>query len=352
MPETDIGILALATATPDICMTQADVGAQFAAVFGETPRRQAAIRTIFDKAGVQQRHVARPVPWFLENRTTEDRNNAYVETAVPLGEHLLTAGLTDAGYTVEDVDEFYTVSCTGITTPGLDLLLAGKLGMRGNVRRTGIIGMGCYGSFPALRRAYDAVHARPDENALVYSVELCSLHMQHNATSENVVSTALFADGAGMALIGAGHGPGLPSLLGFRAHSDYTTIDQMAFHLTDHGFRMVLSSYVPNVLRSHAVDFVDGFLADHDLTRDDVRHWGIHPGSTKIVDYIAAELGLADADVAVSHEILAENGNMSSATILFVLERICEQRQPAPGEVGMLMAFGPGLTIEAALLRW
>jgi predicted naringenin-chalcone synthase len=126
----------------------------------------------------------------------------------------------------------------------------------------------------------------------------------------------------------------------------------MSFELSDTGFIMYLSGYVPDILASHAKGFVDGFLAQHDLTRSDVTHWGIHPGSTKIVDYIQQELGLADGQVAVSHDVLAENGNMSSATILFVLERICRDNAPEPGDYGMLMAFGPGLTVEAMLVRW
>jgi predicted naringenin-chalcone synthase len=184
------------------------------------------------------------------------------------------------------------------------------------------------------------------------SLELCSLHFQHATDAESVVSTALFSDGAGFALVGAEPTEGLPSLLGFKVHSDYQTLDKMAFNLGDHGFTMVLSSYVPDVLAAHAQGFVDGFLAEHGLTRADVRHWGIHPGSTKIVDYLQRELELRDDDVQVSHNVLAEFGNMSSATILFVLERIITTRCPSPGDYGMLMAFGPGLTVEAALLRW
>ena len=192
----------------------------------------------------------------------------------------------------------------------------------------------------------------PHEKALVLSVELCSLHVQHNDNTENVISTGLFSDGAGMALLGSEAAQGLPYIVDFKVHSDYTTLDHMSFELSDTGFLMYLSSYVPDVLATHATGFVDTFLAQHNLTRTDVKHWGIHPGSTKIVDYIQEQLELRDDQVDVSHDVLAEYSNMSSATILFVLQRICQTKQPKTGDYGMLMAFGPGLTIEAMLVQW
>jgi predicted naringenin-chalcone synthase len=346
------GIQAIHTAVPDICVTQEEISSRYAEFFGETKRRQRAIQTIFDRTGVQQRYMPVPPTWFYENRTTKGRNDTYMEHAVPLGKRLVAEGLSGAGMTPTDVNEFYVVSCTGVSIPGLDLHIAGELDMRHDLRRTCIIGMGCYGSFPALRRAHDAIQTRPHERALVMSLELCSLHMQHDPTAENIVSTALFSDGAGMVVLGDEAAEGLPSIVGFKVHSDYQTFDKMAFDLGDHGFEMMLSGYVPDVLAAHAQGFVDGFLSEHNLTRADIRHWGIHPGSTKIVDYIQRELELTDEQVSVSHDVLAAYGNMSSATILFVLERICDTRSPAPGDYGVLIAFGPGLTIETMLVQW
>ncbi len=345
-------IQALHTATPDHCVEQDEIATLFTEYFYDKDRRKRAVRKIFERTGVRQRYLAEPPTWQYTNHTTQRRNDDYMRHAVPLGARLIREGLGRANVAPDALSEFHVVSCTGISIPGLDLLLAGELGMSHNLRRTCILGMGCYGSFPGLRRAADAVISRPDERAGVMSLELCSLHFQHATDAESVVSTALFSDGAGFALVGAEPTEGLPALVGFKVHSDYQTLDKMAFHLGDHGFMMVLSSYVPDVLAAHAQDFVDGFLAEHDLTRADVSHWGIHPGSTKIVDYLARELALRDEDVQVSHDVLAEYGNMSSATILFVLERIITTRRPSPGDIGLLMAFGPGLTVEAALVRW
>ena len=352
MTRYPVGMMALHTDTPDLCVTQEDLAEQFAIAMTDNPRRQQAMKRIFNRTGVRQRHMSASPMWLATERTTQERNDVYMEQAVPLGERTIRDGLRAYGLSAEQANEFYAVSCTGLSIPGLDLHLAGRLGMRHDLRRTCILGMGCYGSFPALRRAHDAVKARPDERALMLSVELCSLHVQHNETTENVVSTGLFADGAGMVMLGETAAPGLPYIVDFEVYSNYQTLDKMSFELSDTGFIMYLSGYVPDILAAHATEFVDTFLSKHDLTRADVAHWGIHPGSTKIVDYIQQELGLADEQVAPSHAVLAENGNMSSATILFVLERICRDRTPQPGEYAMLMAFGPGLTVEAMLVRW
>jgi predicted naringenin-chalcone synthase len=144
----------------------------------------------------------------------------------------------------------------------------------------------------------------------------------------------------------------MPRIVGMLTHCDYTTLDHMSFTLTDHGFRMYLSSYVPDLLAASIAPFVDKLLRNNGLTRGDVRFWGIHPGSTKIVDYVQAQLGLTDEQVGCSHHILYNYGNMSSATILFVLDYIQRCSRPDPGDYGVLLAFGPGLTMEGMLVQW
>ena len=228
--------------------------------------------------------------------------------------------------------------------------------MRPDLRRTCVLGMGCYGAFPALHRARQAVAHSPGRTALVLALELCSLHLQDDDSLENMVVSALFADGAAAALVGAepfaGGRPLGPRLVDAATFCDYTTFDHMAFHVTDHGFQMRLSAYVPDVLAANIEAFVDPLLARNGLGRDQVRFWGVHPGGSKILDYLQQRLALDDAQMDYSRAVLRDYGNMSSPTILFVLDQIQRCGRPAPGDYGLLLAFGPGLTMEAALVQW
>jgi predicted naringenin-chalcone synthase len=345
----------LATGVPKARYSQRDAADYFSALQTQDARRARAIRMIFDRAGVGFRHMIIDEHFYTQARTTQERNDLYMKEAVVLGERTIERGLKGAEVSPAEIDDFIVVSCTGVRVPGLDLLLAERLGMRHDLQRTCILGMGCYGAFPGLRTARQSVRGS-GRLALVLSLELCSLHMQMQDTAESVVSSALFADGAAMALVGDGQ-RGLrttymPRLLRSVTFSDYTTLDHMTFDLTDQGFRMYLSSYVPDLLAAQIEPFVVGLLASHDLSSGDVRHWGIHPGSTKIVDYVQARLKLADSQVEFSHQVLYEYGNMSSPTILFVLDRIQQCAQPNPGDYGVLLAFGPGLTMEGLLVQW
>jgi len=350
-------IISIETGVPAHLYRQPEVADYFLALQGEN-RRERATRAIFEKAGVGFRHMVVESDYFNQPRSTQARNDLYMAEAVPLGQQVICAGLDHSGFTPADIDDLIVVSCTGLSIPGLDLQLAGLLGMPPDLHRACILGMGCYGAFPGMRRASEAVKANPGSLAMMLSIELCSVHLQFDSSSENVVSTALFSDGAAMALIGdeaaASRVQGTlgPRIIDARTYCDYSTLDHMSFKVTDSGFRMYLSSYVPDLLAAQVGDFVDGLLAANHLQRGDVHHWGIHPGSTKIVDLVQAQLGLTDEQVEPSHNVLYNYGNMSSATILFVLEYIQRCNHPEPDEYGVLLAFGPGLTMEGMLVRW
>jgi alkylresorcinol/alkylpyrone synthase len=350
-------ILSIETGVPANTYSQQEVLDYFLQFQGEQ-RRERAIRTIFDRAGVGFRHMVVGRDYFVQPRTTQERNDRYMSEAVPLGADVIARALEQAGLVPEDIDDFIVVSCTGLSIPGLDLLLAARLGMRPDLQRSCILGMGCYGAFPGMRRGFESAMSAPGRITLVLALELCSLHLQSDQSSENVVSTALFSDGAAAVVI-ADHSPTFssqntcaPKIISTKTHCDYSTLDHMSFAVTDHGFRMYLSSYVPDLLTAQVESFVDDLLAANHLRRTDIPFWGIHPGSTKIVDHIQARLGLNDAQVECSHSVLYNYGNMSSATILFVLEHIQRCSHPARGDYGVLLAFGPGLTMEGMLVQW
>ncbi len=341
-------ILGLATALPPNRHAQLDIYELFM-----VPRigRNRLVQAAFVGAEIEYRHSVFADGHFYDHpQSTEARNSAYMMSARPLGAEAIRRCLDDAGLCAQDVEELIVVSCTGLDTPGLDLLLAADLGLRHDLRRTSILAMGCYAALPALLRAADALRARPGSHALVLCLELCTLHFQDDPSIDNLMAIALFADGAAAALVG--DGPGRPHLLDFRTFSDYQTLDHMGWHLSDHGFRMRLSAHVPNVLRAQVGPVLDALLHPHGLQRQDIRFWGIHPGGSRILDYLQEALGLSAEEIEFSREVLRQYGNMSSPAVLFVLEEIQRRGNPQPGDHGVLMAFGPGLTIEMCLLQW
>jgi predicted naringenin-chalcone synthase len=347
-------MLALQTGVPNRCYSQDEIADFYLHLLGsQSKHRERAIRTIMNYSGVSFRHSVVEPTYFTEPKSTRQRNDRYMEEALPLGENVIRSGLASAGIDADDITSLTVVSCTGFNIPGLDLLLAGRLGMRPDLNRTCVFGMGCYGAFPGIRRAVESVKVQPAGLALVLALELCTLHIQFDDAVETVVSTSLFADGAAMILIG--NEPMKkdgPQFIDAETYCDYQTLEHMSFTVTDQGFRMYLSSYVPDVLAANIRTLLDRLLMRNDLGCEDVKFWAIHPGSKKIVEYIREQLELSDEQVRYSLDSLRDYGNMSSATVLFVLERIIQTGSPQSGEYGVMMAFGPGLTMEAALVQW
>ena len=354
-------IVALATGNPAQQLPQSTLLEMMMPLFARPRYAQA----IFKASGIDSRAFVADPAFYAEILDkekdkvpgTQVRNEYYMAEAMPLGEATIQRCLDMAGVGPEIVDDFFVVSCTGFDIPGLDLRLAGKMGMRSDLRRTAVLQMGCYGASPALWRAHEAVTASPERVALVLAIELSSLHLQLDDSLDNMVSMALFADGAAAALIGnVEDGPlkpeGRPFYIDASTYCDYSTFDHMAFHITDHGFEMRLSSYVPEVLAANVDGFVDDLLGRNGLGREDVRFWGIHPGGKKILDNLETRLGLSDTDLDYSRTVLREHGNMSSATIMFVIEEIERSGKPSPGDIALMMTFGPGLTMEGMLLKW
>jgi len=348
--------LALQTAVPYRRYSQHEISSFYVNLLDiQSERRERAVHALFEQSGVEFRHSVVEETYFTENKTTEQRNALYMQEAIKLGGEVIRCGLERAGIAPHEISTFIVVSCTGFDTPGLDLHLARELGMRPNLSRTCILGMGCYAAFPAIRRALESVKAYENRLALVLTLELCTIHLQFDASSESMVSTSLFSDGTAMMLIGssttATQSRG-PQIIDAETYCDYQTLDQMSFTLTDHGFRMYLSSYIPDLLAANIRNFTERLLTRNGLSCEDIKFWAIHPGSKKIVEHIQTQLGLTNAQIQFSLDILRDYGNMSSPTVLFVLERIMQIGSPVAGDYGVMMAFGPGLTMEALLVQW
>ena len=300
---------------------------------------------------VRGRHLALPLEAYERLASFADANRAWVEVSSALGEKAARLALERAGVEPAEVDRIFFVSSTGIATPSVDAILTNRLGLPARVKRTPIFGLGCAAGAAGVARAADVLRGAPEEVALVVSVELCSLTFQRDDVSvANAIATGLFGDGAGAAVLGgAGRGRG-PHLVATCSVFYPNTEEMMGWSVEESGLRIVLSARIPDLARERIGADVDAFLSANDLRHEDVTRWICHPGGPKVLEALSQALRLPDTALDHSREALARVGNLSSASILLVLERA--MAEAAPGEIGLLLAMGPGFCSELVLLRW
>jgi predicted naringenin-chalcone synthase len=307
-------------------------------------------KRLFRSSGVHTRHgVVNPVYEDVSAWGTGARMERYLLEAMPLGKDAVGSALADAGLSASDVGLFAVTTCTGYATPGLDIQLARDLAMGVDVQRLSVGHMGCYAAVPSLGAVSDFVVAR-GRPAVLLCLELTSLHVQPPSDDvDQIVAHALFSDAAAAVVLEPGAGAGF-DVVDFAARTDHATADHMTWDVTDLGFRMGLSPRVPEVLALHVVDVVEGLLSRHGLRPSDVDGWAVHPGGPRIVDVVEKQLQLGAGTLDGSRAVLRDHGNCSSATVLLILDDLLHEGVPAGGHV-LMMAFGPGLTLYAALLR-
>lgn len=373
-------IVGLATVVPPTVLVQDEVRDVFAAQPGLSRLAQRLIATSFGVSGIETRHTVldeltlRPrgdaPAVFFDPQTrrlllpgTKARNELYAAEAGPLFVAAAREALDAAdGIAAPDVTHVITVSCTGFYAPGPDFALARDLGLPPGVQRFHLGFMGCYAAMPALHLASQLCRADPDAVVLVVSVELCTLHLRTSEDPDTIVATSLFADGAGAAVV-TGRAPAdgarVLELDRFATRTTPVGEGDMAWRIGNHGFEMVLSNAVPAIIGEHVTGAVEPLLADEpELSRalrdgtvsERIAHWAVHPGGRSILDRVEHALDLTADQLVPARETLREYGNMSSATVLFVLRRILDDPAAADGDRVAAMAFGPGLTVESALL--
>lgn len=310
-------------------------------------------RMIYAASEIEARYsVLAEADFLADEPGTKARNDLYMQTARPLAATVINRALAGANLEATDIDHFIVTSCTGFDNPGLDVILAADLGLRPDLRRSALIGMGCYSGLTSLDRAMLEVMAR-QSRVLVLALEFSTLHFQHGKQLDNMVAGALFGDGLAAAVVGPAPNETLrPRLIETMTYSDYRYQEIMGFHLTDKGYQINLSTRVPKLLRQIVPDLVATFLERVDLQQSDIRFWGIHPGGTKILDYVGQALDLTPEALVYARRVLRQYGNISSATIFFVLDEIQQRGRPQAGDYGLLLAFGPGLTVELCLVGW
>jgi alkylresorcinol/alkylpyrone synthase len=284
-----------------------------------------------------------------------EANNFWIEAAVDLGHQAICKAMQQAGTKPDDIGAFFFVSVTGVASPSVDARLINRMGLSPRTKRIPIFGLGCVAGAAGIARAADYVRAFPRQVALLLSVELCSLTIQQDDLSvANLISSGLFGDGAAAVIVsGAENGTGEgPEIIATRSVFYPDTEYVMGWDISEKGFRIVLSRDVPDVVLRNLGKDADEFLAEHGLARSDVGTWVIHTGGPKVLEATETALGLPERALTVSWECLRRTGNLSSASVLFVLEETMKNHRPEPGTWGVLAAMGPGFCSELVLLRW
>lgn len=303
---------------------------------------------------VSGRFLAVPVDQYPALTTFQQRNDAWIRVATELGEQVVRQTLDKAGLTARDVDHVFFVTVTGLATPSIEARLTNRLGFRADIKRTPIFGLGCVAGAAGTARAADYLRGFPAHTALVLSVELCSLTLQREDLSiPNIIASGLFGDGAACVLMqGAQAGSRGPRVVASQAVFYPDTERIMGWDIVDTGFKVVLSAKVPQLVREHIRRNVDDFLTPHGLQRSDIRHWVAHTGGPKVLQAFEESLELPPKALARSWASLNEVGNLSSASVLFVLSEMLDSQEAQPGDWGVMMAMGPGFCAELVLLRW
>ncbi len=304
---------------------------------------------VYGNAGVESRHACVPLDWHGQPRGWRERNAVYLESAMTLLERAAVDCLAAVGLRADEVDAIVVVSTSGIATPSLDAILVNRLGLRSDVKRLPLFGFGCAGGVLGLSRAADFARLDPDANILFLVVELCSLTFRGNdKTAANFISTALFADGAVAALI-SGHGDGI-ALGASGEHTWHDTLDIMGWEVEDNGLQVRLSRDIPSFVRERLRQVTTQFLDRHGLRLTDIDRFVCHPGGAKVLSALEDAFGIGAGTLVEARGVLRDYGNMSAATVLFVLDRML--KGGASGRM-LMTTMGPGFTagfqiIEAA----
>ncbi|MFE0413420.1 type III polyketide synthase [Streptomyces tendae] len=322
---------------------------------------RAVLRRLHASAGVRTRHLALPIEQYALLGDFGRSNDAWIEAGLELGEEALTGALREAGLGPADVDLLVFASITGVAAPSLDARLAGRVGLRPDVKRLPLFGLGCVAGAAGLARVHDHLRGHPGDTAVLLTVELCSLTLQRGDGSRaNLVAGALFGDGAA-ALVARGPASGggstdpqaaRPLVVATRSHLYPGTEGLLGWQIGADGFRVVIDAGVPELVRGHFGRHLRAFLAEHGLTVDDIGTWICHPGGPRVLSAVSETLGLPDDALDSARHSLAEVGNMSSVSVLHILQSVRARRRPEPGTWGLLLAMGPGFCSELVLLRW
>ena len=357
-------IAAVGSALPEHRYPQQEITELFADVVLTDPARRGLLERLHTATTVQSRHLALPLPAYASIDSFGTANSHWVDLAVPLGARAVEAALDEAGLTPADVDIVVSTTVTGLAVPSLDARLVPAVGLRDDVRRMPLFGLGCLAGAAGVGRVHDLLRGDPDGVALLVSVELCSLTLQRNDESmANMVGSGLFGDGAAavvlvgdrraarMGITADGADP-RPEVVATRSAFYPDSERVMGWDIDHRGFSLVLDASVPDMVERYLRDGVERFLGEYDLHTKDVEHWIAHPGGPKVLEAMARTLDVDPDAFGLTWESLADVGNLSSSSVLRVLGETMAQQPTGTGVPAVMTAMGPGFCSELVLLRW
>lgn len=335
--------------------TQEEVTAAFSEVLGAHGVNRTLLQRFHANAGVSFRHLALPLERYAALADFGEANDEFIRVALDLGSEAVSRALCSAGLKATDVDLFVSTTVTGVAVPPIEVRVSSRLGLRADVKRVPMFGLGCVAGAAGVARVHDYLLGHPDDVAVLLSVELCSLTVQRDDVSvANLVASGLFGDGAAaVVMVGRNRAAEtkLPRVLATRSRLYPDTERAMGWDVAASGLRIVLGVEVPELVRRHVRDDVDRFLAEHGLARADIGWWVSHPGGPKVLEAMADALEVSRDALALTWRSLDRIGNLSSASVLHVLADTLRERPPAPGSHGVLLAMGPGFCLELVLLQ-
>ncbi len=351
-------ILAVASALPEHYYSQDELGAALLAMNPDGGRTfdRDKVRRFFSSVAVGGRHLALPLERYARLSGLGERNAAWLEVAQTLGQKAVSAVLEQSGLAAGEIQLFMSSTVTGIAVPSLEVRLMNRLNFATDCRRLPLFGLGCMAGAAGIARLGDYLLAHPDHAALLLCTELCSLTFQREDLSvTNIIASGLFGDGAACVLMAGDKHPLAsrgPRVVDTRSLTFPDTERVMGWDVVDNGFRIVLSSGVPQIAKTGLSAAIRRFLHDHELTAQRIARWVAHPGGPAVISALEQSLELAPGALDLSRDCLARLGNLSSASVLVILQRTLADPAPEPGSFGLLLAMGPGFGAELVLLQW
>ncbi len=347
-------IASVGSAFPPHYVDQETLITQFRETWGGSHHNTARLEDLHRNVLVGGRHLALSIEEYRRLSSFTEANDAWIRVGLEVGANAVEDALRRAGLGVRDVDALWFTTVTGIAVPSLDAQLVNRLGFRPDIKRVPIFGLGCVAGAAGVARAADYLQGHPDEVALLLSVELCSLTLQRDDLSiPNLIASGLFGDGAAAAVLtGTTRGGAGPAVVATRSSFYPRTENVMGWRIGSNGFQVVLSAEVPDMVRRHLRSDIDAFLAAQGLTYDDIAVWVAHPGGPRVLQAMEETLPLKPGALEITWRSLQRVGNLSSASVLLVLQETLAGAAPRPGQYGLMIAMGPGFCSELVLLGW